>query len=115
MKLLLVALGVIVYSGSVTGQTYDDYRLRQIQRRLDETKSELEEINARESAREKAAQNAEEERLLSLPLDADLQQMYANYARYIYANIKQPKLIAQSIRETKIKMARIQDARNLAR
>jgi hypothetical protein len=114
MKLLVITFGILASIGSTNGQT-SEYRLRQIERSLHQASSDLAEINARERAKEQAAQKAEEERLVNLPLDYDLQQMYANYAKYIYSNIKNPKAVALALRDTKIKICKMQDARNQAR
>lgn len=111
MKLFLVAFGILAYAGSINAQTSDS-RLRRIESRLDEANSELAEINQRERAKELATQKAEEERLLSLPLDPDLKASVREYYLSLAGTIKNISLMVALSHENRISVARIQDKRN---
>jgi hypothetical protein len=112
------AILVFALSLPLASQTPPDSarEVRDLQTRLDEVErrqSDTEAERNREIARLKAA---EDERLLRLPLDPDIQNAVKRQFQTIYGNNKiRPEVQSKIFNDFRIKMAKIQEQRNLSK
>lgn len=91
-----------------------------MKRQLDKANSELDDVNSRleEIEREKRdierkAEEAEKERLLNLPLDADITPLQGRYLESVTDNVSDPKLRSQLYDKVRATFGGIQQSRDI--
>lgn len=111
-KLIIIALASTLHPCFADPQP--NQTLRRLESELSDAQWEIDQINDRERKKQLDAEKAERERLLNLPLDQDLMAVVTNF----YVSIRKVSdsgYKTKEIEKVRIKMAKLQEQRNLLR